>query len=230
LIVGVLVLGYGPLKQGALAALETAAPVAAGLTRGAPGIPPAAWQQSAAGARAEESTGGIVSVGAGAEPFQPQYTIAGDVELPVAFREWIFVGSAAGLAYGEPAQSRHADSPGTFTQVFLEPGAFRHFRATGEFPEGTTFALEMREPTSGVSIARDGWFAGRSHGVHLAVKDSNRGGWSYFNVDRDNVARRVRSTACSSCHVEHGAVDNVFVQFYPTLSDPPATSAAGASR
>jgi cytochrome c553 len=27
------------------------------------------------------------------------------------------------------------------------------------------------------------------------------------------------TAACYSCHAEHGAVDNTFVQFYPTLLD-----------
>jgi len=78
----------------------------------------------------------------------------------------------------------------------------------------------MREPTTGVSIAKDGWFAGRSSGVHLAVKDTEHlGGWAYFNVDSTGIARQVRSSTCLSCHTEHGAVDNVFVQFYPVLTE-----------
>jgi hypothetical protein len=152
--------------------------------------------------------------------FRPAYTEDGDTRLPTSYREWIFVGGATGLAYGEPPRARHDGAPGTFTHVYLEPGAFRHFRATGEFLEGTTFVLEMRQPTSGVSIATDGWFAGRSTGVHLAVKDTERlGGWAYFNVDSTGLARRVKSSACNSCHTEHGAVDNVFVQFYPVLTE-----------
>lgn len=67
------------------------------------------------------------------------------------------MGSATGLAYGEPGARREHDTPGAFTQVYLEPEAFRHFRETGEFPEGTTFVLDIRKPTTGISIARDGW-------------------------------------------------------------------------
>ena len=142
--------------------------------------------------------------------------------MPENYPEWVFVGGATGLAYGEntlPA-TRHDDAPGMFTHVYLEPGAYRHYLETGEFPEGTTFALDMREPTSGVSIATGGWFAGRLRGTHLAVKDSERfDGWAYFNLAADGLGRRVRNSSCNDCHVEHGDVDNVFTQFYPVLTD-----------
>jgi len=221
----VAVLGYAPLKAGAIVALEAGARAGYALTVGAPGLESdsvrqrtddgAAWLETMS-APQEADTASSHSGGL----FFPAYTQDGDVPLPASYREWVFVGGATGLAYGEPARARHDGAPGTFTHVYLEPGAFQHFRETGEFPEGTTFALEMREPTTGVSIARDGWFAGRSSGIHLAVKDTKRlGGWAYFNVDGSGLARQVRSDTCVSCHAEHGAVDNVFVQFYPVLTE-----------
>ena len=104
--------------------------------------------------------------------------------------------------------------------LYLEPAAYHHFRRTGQFREGTAFALEMREPTAGVSIARDGWFAGALQGVHAAIKDTERlGGWAYFDVDASGVAQRVRTPVCNTCHSKHGGLDNVFVQFYPLLTE-----------
>jgi hypothetical protein len=36
--------------------------------------------------------------------------------------------------------------------------------------------------------------------------------------DRDAATRMIPRTAdCYSCHADHAAVDNTFVQFYPTL-------------
>ncbi|HJO03688.1 MAG TPA: cytochrome P460 family protein [Acidobacteriota bacterium] len=150
----------------------------------------------------------------------------GSLIFPDSYRQWIFVGSATGLAYGEPSETRrHGDPsdrarPGPFTHVYLEPEAYEHFRQTGQFQEGTDFALEMRAPTTGVSIARGGWFAGHLQGVHASIKDTQRfGGWAYFDVDSSGVARRVRTPACATCHAEHGQIDNVFVQFYPLLTE-----------
>ncbi len=210
-IVGLLavavVAGYGPLKRAGVDLLELG------------GRAGAAWLR----ATPEPSSG---QTALAAEPFTLAFGVDGNLKFPNAYREWVFVGSATGLAYGETSATRRRgdrngqDHPGVFTQVYLEPGAYHHFRQTGQFKEGTTFALEMREPTTGVSIAGDGWFAGDLQGIHAAIKDTERfGGWAYFNVDTSGVARRVGTPACGACHAEHGAIDNVFVQFYPPLTE-----------
>jgi len=226
LTLGLLFLGYAPLKHAAITALEIGSRSSLQLVGGSTADEPATPRQLRAADGAGRLEARSTSQKTDQAPshsgglFFPEYTRDGDVRVPTAYREWVFVGAATGLAYGEPTRERHDGAPGTFTHVYLEPGAFRHFRDTGTFPEGTTFALEMRQPTGGVSIATDGWFAGRSAGVHLAVKDTERlGGWAYFNVDGTGLARRVRSGVCSSCHADHGAVDNVFVQFYPVLTE-----------
>ena len=49
--------------------------------------------------------------------------------------------------------------------------------------------------------------------------------WGYFSFTGPNgtltqSAARIPPTAgCNGCHEEHGAVDNVFVQFYPNLRE-----------
>ncbi len=225
LVLATLVFGYGFLKAGVIAALDAGARVGFSLASGAPGLNAdqlerrtaagAAWLQATERASARSATGASAM-------FAPQFTDAGHLRVPADYAQWTFVGGATGLAYGEdtlPA-ARHDESPGIFTHVYMEPGAFDHFLETGTFREGTTFALDMREPTSGVSIATDGWFAGNLRGTHLAVKDSARfDGWAYFNLAADGLARRVRSSSCNDCHLEHGEVDNVFAQFYPALGD-----------
>ncbi len=197
-----LVVGYGPLRRAGADA------VGLGARAGA------AWLQTPKTSRAGQAK-------LGPEPHADAAATTAELQLPSSYREWVLVGSATGLAYGEPSTaSVPTDHPGTFTHVYLEPGAYHHFRRTGQFREGTAFALEMRRPTTGVSIARDGWFAGSLQGVHAAIKDTDRfGGWAYFDVDSAGIARRVRTSTCASCHAEHGAIDNVFVQFYPALTE-----------
>ena len=198
-----LVVGYAPIKRAGVDAVEIGARVGAAWLASEPN--PVNRQGRAAAA--QPATGGLQADGA--------------LELPISYGEWVLVGSATGLAYGEATtRDRHSEGPGVFTHVYLEPGASHHFRQTGQFPEGTVFALEMREPTASVSIARDGWFAGALRGVHAAIKDTERfGGWAYFDVDAFGAAQRVRTPVCSTCHSKHGGLDNVFVQFYPALTE-----------
>jgi hypothetical protein len=51
------------------------------------------------------------------------------------------------------------------------------------------------------------------------VKDSAKlQGWAFFGFENDKPAKMTPRTAdCYSCHADHAAVDNTFVQFYPTL-------------
>ena len=212
----VIALLWAPIKRGAVDALELGARAGWALVEGAPTVaaPPenAAWletptpQQAAA---ASSHSGGLLS---------PAYNDDRSGSGCRTTESGSSSGSAAGLAYGEGTTESRVDHPGTFTQVYLEPEAFSHYLATGAFREGTTFALEMRRPTSGVSIARDGWFAGDKLGVHLSIKDTERfGGWRYFNAHGSQVDEARPS--CNACHSLHGAIDNVFVQFYPVLDE-----------
>jgi hypothetical protein len=57
--------------------------------------------------------------------------------------------------------------------------------------------------------------------IEAEVKDAKRfpGKWAFFGfgpaADRAKVVPA--SATCYSCHAANGAVDNTFVQFYPTL-------------
>ena len=47
-------------------------------------------------------------------------------------------------------------------------------------------------------------------------------GWGYVSFMRDGsklaaTAEPFRKSQCYDCHLEHGATDNVFTQFYPLL-------------
>jgi len=86
----VLVLGYGPLKHAAIAALEIGARAGLRLTAGSPGLGPdplrqsdidgAAWLETASTPRkageASSHSGGL---------FRPEYTEDGDMRLPESY-------------------------------------------------------------------------------------------------------------------------------------------------
>ncbi len=83
------------------------------------------------------------------------------------------------------------------------------------------FVLETRASASKGSINQSGHFQTTLTGMEVEVKDESRfpGKWAFFDLSGSaNSASAIpRSAACYSCHAQHGAVDNTFVQFYPTL-------------
>ena len=152
----------------------------------------------------------------------PTYTADGDLLLPENYRTWIFVGASLGLSYSEGAAER--EGPGTFTNVYIQPEAYRYFMETGEFPEGTMLPMDIFRPGSRESINQAGYFEKDFLGMEVAVKDSQRyeEGWAYLSFrDRSGGLRESASAfpkdRCYDCHAEHAATDNVFTQFYPVL-------------
>ena len=152
----------------------------------------------------------------------PTYTAAGDLIRPEDYRTWIFVGASLGLSYDEDAAER--EGPGAFTNVYIQPEAYRYFMETGEFPEGTMLPMDVFRPGSRESINQAGYFEKDFLGMEVAVKDSERypEGWAYLSFrDRSGGLRESASAfpkeRCYDCHAEHAATDNVFTQFYPVL-------------
>ena len=149
----------------------------------------------------------------------PQFTKDGRLQRPANYREWIWLSSGLGMSYGPAASSNAADPP--FDNVFVTPAAYRSFLATGTWPDQTMFVLEVRESQSKGSINRQGHYQGALRAIEVEVKDERRfpGKWAFFGFG--NVAGPAqpfpRTAPCYSCHSQNGAVDNTFVQFYPTL-------------
>jgi hypothetical protein len=87
------------------------------------------------------------------------------------------------------------------------------------------FILELREALTNVSINNGGHTQGAVRAIEAAVKDRQRfpdGGWAYFTFSSrsgltDSAAPLPATASCYSCHRANTAVDNTFVQFYPTL-------------
>ena len=154
-----------------------------------------------------------------------RYAADGKVIRPVNYREWAFVTSGIGMTYG-PAQPA-ANRPPLFDNVFVNPTSYREFLRTGAWPDKTMFVLEIRRAEENVSINNGGRTQGEIVAMEAAVKDVQRfpdGGWGYFSFDsREGLvesANPLPSTAtCYNCHRNNTAVENTFVQFYPTLME-----------
>ena len=83
------------------------------------------------------------------------------------------------------------------------------------------FVLEVRASESHGSINQQGHYQGARLAMEVEVKDARRfpGKWAFFAFPgaNDSAAPIPTTASCYSCHAQNGAVDNTFVQFYPTL-------------
>ena len=151
----------------------------------------------------------------------PAFDAQGELRRPADYREWVFLTSGLGMTYGPntPAEGR----PAPFSNVFVNPTAYRAFMQTGKWPDGTMFVLEIRRAIENASINNGGRTQGDVAVIEASVKDAARfpdGGWAYFDFgraaeQRASVAPLPRSADCYACHSEHGAVEWTFTQFYP---------------
>jgi tetratricopeptide (TPR) repeat protein len=140
---------------------------------------------------------------------------------PVGYREWVFVGSSQGLRY-----EGGKEQPGRleFNNVYIDPTAYRAYKQTGVFPQGTVLVLETAAGEEKKEPGLRGSFQKEFTGLSAAVKGKDRfpDGWAYFSFtggpgNTKSKARPARKTACYDCHRQKAAEDNVFTQFYPVL-------------
>ena len=154
----------------------------------------------------------------------PTYAANRDLIRPADYREWVYVTSGLGMTYG-PAGANGA--PPRFDNVFVNRQSYRSFLASGRWPDKTMFLLEIRQAETHVSINNGGETQGALLRLEAAVKDTERfpdTTWGYFSFDGPDgllaTAAPLPATAsCYTCHRNNTAVENTFVQFYPTLMD-----------
>ncbi len=120
----------------------------------------------------------------------PSYAPTGELIRPENFREWMFVTSGLGMTYNQPAQGAPARTP-NFTNVYVNPSAYRSYVKTGEWPNGTMFILEIRASTSEGSINKGGHFQTDLVIIEASVKDA-RGQWALlrFRARHEDAGER----------------------------------------
>ena len=151
----------------------------------------------------------------------PVFTADNQLVKPVNYREWVWLSSGLGMTYNAEAQ---ANADPHFDNVFVTPEAYQAFLKTGKWPNKTMFVLEFRASRTSGSINKAGHFQGDLVGIEAEVKDESRfkERWGFFPFrGNDQTAKPAdpATTECLACHSKNGAVDNTFVQFYPTLLD-----------
>jgi hypothetical protein len=147
----------------------------------------------------------------------PRYTASGELAPPTQYREWVYLSTGFKMRYNKRLAGMGHDM---FSNVFVNPQAYREFQRTGTWPDKTMLVLEVRGATSKGSINQQGFYQGSDiMGLEVHVKDTRfQGGWAFFGANGGKPSKQIPYTAdCYSCHQDHAAVDTTFVQFYPTL-------------
>jgi hypothetical protein len=82
------------------------------------------------------------------------------------------------------------------------------------------FILEIRSATGHGSINNAGHYQDAVQAIEAEVKDEKRfpQKWAYFGFGgKDKTNALPANSSCNSCHSQNAAVENTFVQFYPTM-------------
>jgi hypothetical protein len=146
----------------------------------------------------------------------PQFNSKGELLRPDNYREWIFLGSNIGMSYRQSPE----DPDPMYTNVFAPQWQYQEFLKSGHWPDGSIWVVEDRGSSSKGSITKRGRFqTGDFMGIGVEVKDSKRfpDKFAYFNFGDAKTATPNPKQNCWQCHNDHAAVENTFVQFYPTL-------------
>jgi hypothetical protein len=180
--------------------------------------------------RAHWALGAVLSVlataGALAETVPgPEWTADDQLKLPTGYHSWVFLGSPL---TPHALNDEKAGFP-EFHNVYIHPAAYRVYRRTGEFPEGTILLkeLQLTLPRQNADGSRKeasgrGYFPGKLNGIDISVKDSNRfkatNGWGFFNFGHHappyaETAPAAPVEACAACHMANPE-GMVFSQFY----------------
>ena len=158
----------------------------------------------------------------------PNWTAEGALILPRNYHEWIYLGSPL-----TPHALNGGNAPfPEYHNIYIQPEAYKAYRETGEWPEGTIMfkELQLTRPAtnsdgSSVEVSGRGYFPGALNGVDISVKDSKRfqdtNGWGFFNFGHhappyEQTAAAMPKDACAGCHIAN-ADKMVFSKFYAPI-------------
>ena len=167
---------------------------------------------------------------AGADTY---YTISeGELERPTGYREWVYVGTPVtpnDMNNGKAAFPEHHN-------VYIDPESWAHWKAEGEFRDGTILVKELVSVGSKAAVSGAGYFQGEFIGLEATIKSAEHfpdepGHWAYYSFSTPDhkalteQAKPFPAEACNACHAAAAADDFVFTQYYPVLSAGKGTGA-----
>ena len=169
---------------------------------------------------------GILSTASMAEQEKKRvykFNSAGELIQPTGYREWIFVGTPV-----TPNELNNGKAPfPEFHAVYIHKSAYRKWKKTGAFPDGTILMKELISVGSKQAASGKGYFMGEYIGLEATIKDSKRfkdepGNWAYFSFTQEGkplkkTAKAFPAGKCNICHQSFAKDDWVFTQYYPVL-------------
>jgi hypothetical protein len=149
-----------------------------------------------------------------------RFTTGGKMQKPPDLANWIFLGASLGMGYNPG--SFNAARPGQFQVAMMEPAAWRYFLEHGRYAPGSMFLLAFYDAdVQPRSVNQNGFTQADLTNFEIHLIDAARGpdGHAFYMFGKSDVegAPLPPGNACVRCHVEHGAFDGTFAQFYPTL-------------
>lgn len=185
-----------------------------------------------AGAVAVLSAGGVHQTAtAQMADWGPKWASDGKLQLPTGYREWVYLGSPL---TPNALNGGKAGFP-EYHNVYIQPQAYKIYKQSGKFPEGTIMLKELQlamkgEETDGsrTEVSGRGYFPGAFNGIDIAVKDSKRfaesNNWGYFNFGHHappyaETAAAAPTENCAQCHIDNATKDMVFTRFYGPLNN-----------
>ena len=157
-----------------------------------------------------------------ASGYVAEFTSDGALVRPENYREWVFVGTPL-----TPNDMNNGNAPfPEFHSVYIEPGAWKHYKETGKFREGTVLVKELITVGSKQATSGAGYFMGDYVGLEATIKSKEHfpdepGNWAYFSFGHEyplaETAKAFPSQSCNACHANAAADDFVFTQYYPVL-------------
>ena len=166
----------------------------------------------------------LAQTAATAKPLQiAQVTADGKLQKPADLDSWVFLGTSLGMGYNPG--SFNAAHPGQFQVVLMEPNAYRYFVQNRSYAPGSMFLLSFyNSDQQQRSINQNGFTQADLTNYEIHVLDPAKGetgdkSHAFYVFDaKDTQGNPLPAgNACVRCHVEHGAFDGTFAQFYPTL-------------
>ena len=142
--------------------------------------------------------------------------------------KWVFLGITVGHGpvLEDGSLQFSAGNPGQILVTWMEPGAYDHFKANRQYPDGTTFATAFYNPLEEPVPALDGLALGDMEMlfVHRLEREGEerRHGFYAFMGDETRASPAPAEFGCRACHTQRGNFDGTFVQFYPPLRELPA--------
>jgi len=165
-----------------------------------------------AGAQTAPATGNSLDVA--------RLTPKGTLQKPADLANWTFLGTSLGMGYNPG--SFNAANPGQFQVVLMEPTAYRQFVASGRYAPGSMFLLAFYNADAQArSINQHGFTQAEltNYEIHVIGTDPGADGHAFylFGADSSEGSRVPPNNACVRCHVDHGAFNGTFAQFYPAI-------------